>query len=97
MLKSDWLNMLCYHLIGYLLGCVLSKVFLHHVVKLNKLVTSEVGVAVVSCSDWPDVCDIYNITTYPTMLLFRYAQPLGSHDLTHNTPGTQRLHDIQVT
>lgn len=54
--------------------CVVSKVFLHHVVSLNKLVTSDVGVAVVSCSDWPDVCDKYNITTYPTVLLFRDTQ-----------------------
>ena len=99
---TEMLLMLCYNLIGYLLGCVLSKVFLHHVVKLNKLVTSEVGVAVVSCSDWPDVCDIYNITTYPTVLLFRYINAtVITRSLTYtyitSLLGTQRLHNIQVT
>ena len=53
-------------------------------VSLKKLVTSDVGVAVVCCSDWPDVCDKYNITTYPTVFLFRYLyMSLCSHDLAH--------------
>ena len=61
------------HFCCYAVGCVQSKVFLHHVVPLQHQLSAKVGVAVVSCSDWPDVCANHNITTYPTVLIFKYV------------------------
>ena len=45
--------------------------FLHHIVALQHDLSGEVGVAIVSCSDWPDVCALYKIITYPTVLIFK--------------------------
>lgn len=35
------------------------------------VVDSRSSVAVVNCADYPDLCSLYSITHYPTVLLFR--------------------------
>ena len=66
-------------------------------VALQRQLSGKVGVAVVSCFDWPDVCGQYNITTYPTVLIFKYATAYISHQEYITLVGIQKPYNTEVT